>query len=76
MGFSPIWFFPQKGYIGTMNTNVMTDKLQDWQRRATETARTVGEATDKYVHENAWTSVALAAVVGCIIGYLLSHNRD
>ena len=59
-----------------MNTTQMTDKLQDWQRRATETARNVGQVTDRYVHENAWSSVALAAVVGCIIGFLMSYSRD
>jgi len=59
-----------------MKTREMTDKLQDWQQRATETARNVGEATDKYVHENAWSSIALAAVVGCVIGYFLANRRD
>jgi len=59
-----------------MKTREMTDKLQDWQQRATETARNVGEATDKYVHENAWSSIALAAVVGCVIVYFLSNRRD
>ena len=59
-----------------MNTTEMTDKIQDWQKKAKETARTMGEATDEYVHENAWTSIALAAVVGCIVGFLISRSRD
>jgi len=63
-----------------MNTREMTDKvtdtMQDWQRRATRTARDLGQATDKYVHENAWSSVALAAVLGCIVGYFLASRRD
>ena len=59
-----------------MNTREMTDKLQDLQQRATETARNWGEATDRYVHENAWTTVALAAVLGCIVGYFLAGRRD
>ena len=54
----------------------MTDKLQDWQKRAGETARTVGQATDEYVHENTWASVACAALVGCLIGFLLGTRRD
>jgi len=54
----------------------MTDKLQDWQKRATKTARNIGEATDDYVHENTWTTIALAAVLGCIFGYLLAGRRD
>jgi len=59
-----------------MKTREMTEKLQDWQKRATETARNLGEATDDYVHENTWTTIALAAVIGCIFGYLLAGRRD
>jgi ElaB/YqjD/DUF883 family membrane-anchored ribosome-binding protein len=59
-----------------MKTREMTEKLQDWQKRATETARNVGEATDNYVRENTWSTLAFAAVVGCIFGYLLASRRD
>ncbi len=59
-----------------MNTRLMTDKVQELQKRATETARDVAETTDRYVHENAWKSMAIAAVVGCIIGYFLASRRD
>jgi len=59
-----------------MNTRAVSDKLQDWQKRATETARNVGEVTDEYVHENAWTSIALAALLGCLIGYFIANRRD
>ncbi len=54
----------------------MTDRLQDWQKRATETARTVGSAADNYVRDNAWTTIALSAIVGCIVGHLLASRRD
>jgi len=57
-----------------MKTREMTEKLQDRQKRATETARNVGEATDDYVRENTWTTIALAAVVGCIFGYFLARR--
>jgi ElaB/YqjD/DUF883 family membrane-anchored ribosome-binding protein len=59
-----------------MNTRGMTDKLQDWQKKVGETARTVGQATDEYVHDNTWTSLACAAVFGCLLGYLLGSRRD
>jgi ElaB/YqjD/DUF883 family membrane-anchored ribosome-binding protein len=63
-----------------MNTREMTDKVsdkfQDWQQRATETARNVGRATDDYVHENTWTTVAIAAMFGCLVGFLLANRRD
>ncbi len=59
-----------------MNTRGMTDKLQDWQKRAGDTARNVGQATDQYIRENTWTSLAIAAVVGCVLGMLLARSRD
>lgn len=59
-----------------MNTREMTDKLQDWQKRAGDSAKQVGQATDHYIRENTWTSMAIAALVGCVLGFLLSHRRD
>jgi ElaB/YqjD/DUF883 family membrane-anchored ribosome-binding protein len=59
-----------------MKTSDVTDKLQDLQERATESARNACQATHEYVHENAWTSVAFAAVVGCVLGFFLGRNRD
>lgn len=63
-----------------MNTREMTDnmsgKFQDWQQRATETARNVGRATDDYVRENTWTTVAIAAMLGCVVGFLLANRKD
>jgi len=59
-----------------MNTSELTDRLQDWQQRATEKAREFGTATDQYVRENTWTSIACAALVGCVIGYLLAGRSD
>lgn len=59
-----------------MNTRGMTDKLQDLQKRISETARTVGGSTDQYVRENTWSSIAFAAVIGCVIGFLLGNRRD
>ena len=59
-----------------MNTREMTDKLQDWQRRATERARDMGQMTDQYIRENTWTTVAIAALLGCVIGYLIANQKD
>jgi len=59
-----------------MNTREMTEKLQDWQKRATETAKNIGEVTDNYVHENTWTTIAFAAILGCVFGYFLARSRD
>ncbi len=59
-----------------MNTRGMTDKLQDWQQCATDAARNMGRYTDEYVRENTWTTLAIATVLGCVIGYLLASSRD
>jgi len=59
-----------------MNTNDVTERLQDFQKKATETARNACQATDDYVHDNVWTSVAVAAVVGCVVGFFLGRGRD
>ncbi len=54
----------------------VTNKFQDWQQRATQKARDMGQMTDQYVRENTWTTVAIAAVVGCVIGFLLANRND
>jgi ElaB/YqjD/DUF883 family membrane-anchored ribosome-binding protein len=59
-----------------MKTTELTDRLQDFQKRATKSARNACQATDEYVHENAWTSVAFAAVLGCVLGFFLGRSRD
>jgi len=58
-----------------MNTRSMTYKFKDWQKTATETAKNVGDVSDRYVRDNTWTTIAVAAILGCVVGYLLT-NRD
>jgi ElaB/YqjD/DUF883 family membrane-anchored ribosome-binding protein len=59
-----------------MNTEELRGKAQDWQRKARETAKNFGESTDSFVRENTWSTLALAAVLGCLVGYLLTTSRD
>jgi ElaB/YqjD/DUF883 family membrane-anchored ribosome-binding protein len=59
-----------------MKTSELTEKFQDWQERATEKARDLGTATDQYVRENTWASIGCAALIGCVIGYLLAGRSD
>ncbi len=59
-----------------MNTREMSEKAQDWQQRAKEKARDFGQTTDDYVRENTWTSLAVAAVVGLVLGYVFASRRD
>jgi ElaB/YqjD/DUF883 family membrane-anchored ribosome-binding protein len=59
-----------------MNTQDVTDRVQDWQRKAREAARNWGSTTGHYVRENTWTTIAVAAVLGCVVGYLLAGRRE
>ena len=59
-----------------MNTSDVTEKLQDYQKKVTEATRNACVATDEYVHEYVWTTVAAAAVIGCVIGFFLGRGRD
>lgn len=59
-----------------MNTSDVTERLQDFQKKATETARNACKTTDEYVHDNVWTSVAVAALAGCVLGFFLGRGRD
>jgi len=73
---SPIYIRLMKTRDIADKAREVTDKFQDFQRKAAETARNVTQATDEYVRDNTWTSIACAALLGCIIGYLLSGRRD
>lgn len=59
-----------------MKTNNLTDRIQDIQQRASETARNACETTNEYVHDNVWTSVAIAALAGCVLGFFMGRGRD
>jgi len=75
-GSAPLGKWVELVIFWAMKTREITDKLQDWQQRATETAKNVGATTDRYVHENTWTSIACVAAVGCVIGFLIARGRD
>jgi len=51
------------------------NRLRDMQQRVTETAKNVSNVTDEYVHDHPWQTLAIAAVIGCVIGFLVG-NRD
>jgi ElaB/YqjD/DUF883 family membrane-anchored ribosome-binding protein len=58
-----------------MKTSDLKEKAQEWQRVATERVRNAGEVTDSYIRENTWTTLTLAAVVGCMLGYFIANSR-
>lgn len=45
-------------------------KLGDLQHQAVE----AGKAADRYVHDNPWTSIGVAAAVGLLIGALVARR--
>jgi ElaB/YqjD/DUF883 family membrane-anchored ribosome-binding protein len=59
-----------------MNKTDLSNRVQDWQKRATETAKNVGRTTHHYVRENAWSTLVIAALLGCMVGYLMAPDRD
>lgn len=50
-------------------------RIRDVQNRISETAKNVSNVTDEYVHDHPWQTLAIAAVIGCVIGFL-AGNRD
>jgi ElaB/YqjD/DUF883 family membrane-anchored ribosome-binding protein len=52
-----------------------TNRIRDLQQQLGTKAREASRVTQEFVHENAWTTVGIAAVVGCLIGYFL-RPRD
>jgi ElaB/YqjD/DUF883 family membrane-anchored ribosome-binding protein len=52
------------------------EKAQEWQQSAVDNARNAARATDDYVRENVWTTVAMAVLAGCALGFLLGRSRD
>jgi ElaB/YqjD/DUF883 family membrane-anchored ribosome-binding protein len=59
-----------------MNTKELTNRSRDWQKKACETAKNLSQTTDDYVRENTWSTLALAAILGCVIGFILTSSRD
>lgn len=49
-------------------------RLMDLQASATEKARAAGHAADDFVHERPWSSVAMGAGLGLIIGLLIGRR--
>jgi len=50
------------------------DSLYTLQSAATDKARAAGRATDDYVHENPWQSVAIGAGIGLLLGMLIARR--
>jgi ElaB/YqjD/DUF883 family membrane-anchored ribosome-binding protein len=52
----------------------LENALAQAQDTVTLRARNAAEATDRYVHQNAWTATAISAAVGLVIGFLITRR--
>jgi ElaB/YqjD/DUF883 family membrane-anchored ribosome-binding protein len=52
------------------------EQAQDWQETAKHQVRRATSVANDYVQENAWASIAIAAVVGCIAGFFLARGSE
>ena len=63
----------------------MTDEIQaginagkfsfaDLQRAVSGKARETAEVTNQFVRGNPWASLGIAALAGCIVGYLIGRD--
>jgi len=53
-----------------------SEQLQELGERFGETARKFSRATNEYVQENPWRTIAIAAGVGFLIGMLVMRDKD
>lgn len=58
-----------------LTTGQTANRLKDFQHLVGEKAKNVSLVTDEYVHENPWRTIAIAAIAGCILGFLM-RSRD
>ena len=54
--------------------NAAKVRLADAQAMAVERAKLAVKTTDDYVHDNPWQAVGIAAVVGLVLGAIISRR--
>jgi ElaB/YqjD/DUF883 family membrane-anchored ribosome-binding protein len=58
------------------NARDWKETAQQWRQAAMDSARNAAQVTDEYVRENVWSTIALAVLAGCALGFLLGRSRD
>lgn len=53
-----------------------TEQLHQLGERISETARKVSQATNEYVQDNPWKTIAIAAGVGFVIGMMVMRGGE
>lgn len=56
--------------------NKVKDTAQDLTEKAKSKARDAGAAADLYLHEYAWTTMALVAVSAGLLGFLIGRRQS
>jgi ElaB/YqjD/DUF883 family membrane-anchored ribosome-binding protein len=46
-------------------------KLTDWSNKVVERSKAAASTTDSYVREYTWSSVAMAALLGVVVGLMI-----
>ena len=52
------------------------NRLSDISRRVLEGSKSAASTTDSYVREYAWSSVALAALLGLFLGFVIRRSAS
>jgi ElaB/YqjD/DUF883 family membrane-anchored ribosome-binding protein len=62
---------------GAVEANLESAKarLRDLKGTAAEKAEGAAREADAYVHENPWTAIGVAAIVGVVVGLLIGTRR-
>ncbi len=50
------------------------NKLSDWSNTVVERSKAAASTTDSYVREYTWSSVALAALLGVVVGLMMRRS--
>jgi ElaB/YqjD/DUF883 family membrane-anchored ribosome-binding protein len=58
-----------------LTSSAGANRIREWQGVVSDKAKDLSAATDRYVQDNPWKTVAIAAIVGCILGFLM-RPRD
>lgn len=54
----------------------LRDRAREWSNRARDTARDTFANADSYLHENPWSTIAMVALTGWFLGFLMGRQRD
>ena len=58
----------------TTQREELAHRFRDLQQSLGEKAKDISQRTDQYIHDNPWRTVGIAALVGCIVGFLMRRS--